>query len=96
LIGDIFKLGEQIDESPDHVIMNPPYGIRMGVRRIERFYERVCRSISEAFSAAKLTAIVSKPAIFGRALESAGYSIIAKRQIMYGRLNAFVIMATRK
>jgi len=93
-IGDIFKLKEWIGEKPDHVIMNPPYGIRMGIKRIADFYEKACKSISEASPNAKLTAIVSKPMIFGRALESAGYDIIAKRRIMYGRLNAYVIMAT--
>jgi hypothetical protein len=32
--------------------------------------------------------------IFGRALESAGYIIDSRRQIMYGRLNVSIIMAT--
>jgi len=73
--------------------MNPPYGIRMGVRKIEEFYQKVCTSIRSAAPDARLTAIVSKPVIFGRALESAGYVIESRRQIMYGRLNAFIIMA---
>ena len=94
LVGDVFKLREWMSEAPDHVIMNPPYGIRMGIRKIREFYERACKSIREASPEAKLTAIVSKPTIFGRALEAAGYQVTAKRQIMYGRLNAFIIMAT--
>jgi len=73
--------------------MNPPYGIRMGVRRIEEFYQKVCTSIRSAAPDARLTAIVSKPVIFGRALESAGYVIGSRRQVMYGGLNAFIIMA---
>ena len=94
-VRDVFKMGEWLREEPDHIIMNPPYGIRMGVRKIEKFYERVCRTIAEAVSEAKLTAIVSKPTIFGRALEKAGYQIVFKRQIIYGKLNAFIISAER-
>ncbi|MEM3922081.1 MAG: hypothetical protein QXG25_04280, partial [Nitrososphaerota archaeon] len=67
---------------------------RMGVRRIEEFYQKICASIRDAAPDARLTAIVSKPTIFGRALESAGYIVESRRQIMYGRLNAFIIMAT--
>jgi len=95
-VGDVFKLREWVSEAPDHVIMNPPYGIRMGIRKIREFYEKACRSIHEVSPEAKLTAIVSKPTIFGRALEAAGYQVTAKRQIMYGRLNAFIIMATSR
>ncbi len=95
-VGDVFKLREWMSEAPDHVIMNPAYGIRMGIRKIREFYERACKSIREVSPEAKLTAIVSKPTIFGRALEAAGYQVTAKRQIMYGRLNAFIIMATSR
>jgi len=94
VVGDVLKLGEWLDERPSHIIMNPPYGIRMGVRRIEEFYQKVCASIRSAAPDARVTAIVSKPMIFGRALESAGYVIESRRQIMYGRLNAFIVMAT--
>lgn len=94
LVGDVFKLKEWMKDAADHVIMNPPYGVRMGVKRILEFYEKACRSVHEASPEARLTAIVSKPTIFGKALKAAGYQIKAKRQIMYGRLNAFIIMAT--
>jgi 23S rRNA G2445 N2-methylase RlmL len=94
VVGDVLKLGEWLDEKPSHVFVNPPYGIRMGVRRVEGFYRGVCASIRGAAPDAKLTAIVSKPMIFGRALESAGYIIDSRRQIMYGRLNVSIIMAT--
>jgi len=94
MMGDVLKLGGWLDEKPSHIIMNPPYGIRMGVRKIEEFYQKVCTSIRNAAPDARLTAIVSKPVVFGRALESAGYIIESRRQIMYGKLNAFIIMAT--
>ena len=95
MVGDVFKLGEWLEESPDHVVTNPPYGIRMGIKRIKEFYERACRAIAEAAPSGRLTAIVSKPTVFARALEKAGYEIVFRRQIMYGRLNAFVISAER-
>ncbi len=94
VVGDALRLDEWLDERPSHVLMNPPYGVRMGVRRIEEFYQKICASIRDAAPDARLTAIVSKPTIFGRALESAGYIVESRRQIMYGRLNAFIIMAT--
>lgn len=93
VVGDVLKLGEWLEERPSHVIMNPPYGIRMGVRKIEEFYRRVCASIRDAAPDARLTVIVSKPVVFGRALEEAGYAVESRRQIMYGRLSAFIIMA---
>ena len=94
VVGDALRLDEWLDERPSHVLMNPPYGVRMGVRRIEEFYQKICASIRDAAPDARLTAIVSKPTIFGRALESAGYIVESRRQIMYGKLNAFIIMAT--
>ena len=95
LVKDVFKIGEWLEEEPDHILMNPPYGIRMGIRKIEEFYERVCKVLAEAAPNAKLTVIVSKPTIFGRALEKAGYQTTFKRQIVYGKLNAFIISAER-
>ena len=95
LVRDIFKIDEWLEEQPDYILMNPPYGIRMGIRKIEKFYERVCKMIAGVAPNAKLTVIVSKPTIFGRALEKAGYQTTFKRQIVYGKLNAFIISAER-
>ncbi len=93
-VGDVLKLSEWLCEKPDRIVMNPPYGIRMGIRKVEKFYQRICTSIHNAAPDAKLTTIVSKPVVFRRALEMAGYVIELIKQIIYGRLNAFIIMAT--
>jgi len=94
-VRDIFKISEWLRDEPDHIIMNPPYGIRMGISGISEFYERVCRSLAEAAPTAEVTVIVSKPGVFGRALQRAGYQLLESIPIVYGRLNAMIIRAGR-
>jgi len=94
-VRDVFKINEWLRNEPDHVIMNPPYGLRMGIRKIREFYEGVCASLADAAPSSRLTAIVSKPGIFSKALEKAGYSILSKTPVVYGRLNAVIISAER-
>ena len=94
-VKDVFKIREWLRDEPDHVIMNPPYGLRMGIRRIREFYEEVCRNLAEAAPKSKLTVIVSKPGMFSKALEKAGYSILSRTPVVYGRLNAMIISAER-
>ena len=94
-VKDIFKINEWLNENPDHILMNPPYGIRMGISKIREFYERACKCLAEAAPTAKLTVIVSKPGVFSKALQKAGYQILEKIQIVYGRLNATIISAER-
>jgi len=94
-VRDVFKIKEWLKEEPDHIIMNPPYGIRMGVSKIREFYERTCTCLAEAAPAAKLTAIVSKPGIFSKALQKASYQVTETIPIVYGRLNAVIIKAKR-
>ncbi|MCS7133000.1 MAG: tRNA (guanine(6)-N2)-methyltransferase [Nitrososphaeria archaeon] len=94
-VKDVFKIRDWLRDHPDHVMMNPPYGIRMGISRIREFYEGVCAGLSKAAPKARLTAIVSKPGIFSKALEKAGYTVLSKTPIVYGKLNAVIISAER-
>lgn len=94
-VSDALRMEEWLEEEPEHVIVNPPYGLRMGVKDIERFYKRFLESLGKAAPKAKLTAIVSKPTLFSRALESSGYQQLRRREVMYGRLRATIISAER-
>lgn len=94
-VKNVFGIENWLRSEPDHVVMNPPYGIRMGISRIKRFYERVCSCLAEAAPKARLTVIVSKPGIFSKALEKSGYNILSKIPVVYGRLNAVLISAER-
>ncbi|MCD6342145.1 MAG: hypothetical protein J7L83_04795, partial [Thaumarchaeota archaeon] len=94
-VKNVFGIENWLKSEPDHVVMNPPYGIRMGISRIKRFYERVCSCLAEAAPKARLTVIVSKPGIFSKALEKSGYNILSKIPVVYGRLNAVLISAER-
>ena len=94
-VKNVFGIENWLKSEPDHVVMNPPYGIRMGISRIKRFYERVCSCLAEAAPKARLTVIVSKPGIFSKALEKSGYNILSKIPVVYGRLNVVLISAER-
>lgn len=93
LVADALKMREWLREEPEHVLVNPPYGIRMGIRYIAAFYRRFLESLREAAPVAHLTAIVSKPTLFTQILREKGYTPIQRREIMYGRLKATIIKA---
>lgn len=94
-VADIFKIGEWLQHTPDHIIFNPPYGIRMGIRDIKGFYRKVCRSLAQASPTSTLTVIVSKPTLFSRSLTEAGYEVKHRVEVMYGRIRATIISAAR-
>ncbi|MCS7125288.1 MAG: tRNA (guanine(6)-N2)-methyltransferase [Aigarchaeota archaeon] len=95
VVADVFKIGEWLNWEPDHIVTNPPYGIRMGIRDIANFYKRLIENIRRASPKSKLTVIVSKPTLFKKILDEEGYSIISTREIMYGRLRASIICSER-
>jgi len=95
MVADIFKIGEWLPQPFDHIIFNPPYGIRMGIRNIKEFYRRVCRCLAEASPTSTLTVIVSKPTLFSRALAEAGYDVIRRIEVLYGRIRATIISTAR-
>ena len=95
LVADIFKIREWLQYTPDHIIFNPPYGIRMGIRDIKGFYKRICKSLAQASPTSTLTVIVSKPMLFSRSLAEAGYDVKQRIEVMYGRIRATIISATR-
>ncbi|MCD6235508.1 MAG: hypothetical protein J7J94_00710, partial [Thaumarchaeota archaeon] len=95
-VRDVLRIREWLREEPDKILMNPPYGIRMGIRKIKEFYEGVCKSIGEAAPRSRLTVIVSKPGVFSKALSAAGYEVKGRIPIVYGRLNAVIMSAEKE
>ena len=94
-VADIFKIREWLRHTFDHIIFNPPYGIRMGIRNIKEFYRGICRSLAQASPTSTLTVIVSKPKLFSRSLAEAGYDVKQRIEVMYGRIRATIISAAR-
>lgn len=94
-VADVFRMPEWLDAEPSHIVTNPPYGLRMGVRDITSFYRKFVRSVRESAPGSRLTVIVSKPTLFSRILGDEGYSVISSREVMYGRLRAYIISAER-
>ena len=94
-VADIFKIGEWLPQPFDHIIFNPPYGIRMGISNIKEFYRRICRCLAQASPTSNLTVIVSKPTIFSRSLAEAGYEVRERIEVMYGRIRATIISAAK-
>lgn len=90
-VGDALKLVDYIREPPNHIITNPPYGIRMGIKNIERFYEKLLTSIKQAAPHTIITMITSKPSIIRRTAEALGMQIVDVRQLLYGRIQASII-----
>ncbi len=95
-VRDALRMWEWLSWEPEHVITNPPYGLRMGISDIERFYQRFLESLGRAAPNAKLTAIVSKPTVFTRTLQKTSYQATSSRQTMHGTLRATIITAQKK
>jgi len=95
MIRDCLQMDKWLTWEPDHIVTNPPYGIRMNVRDIVGFYRRFIESIGRASPNSKLTIIVSKPRTFTSILEEKNYRITLSREVMYGRLRATIISSEK-
>jgi 23S rRNA G2445 N2-methylase RlmL len=95
MIRGCLQMDKWLTWEPDHIVTNPPYGVRMNVRDIVGFYRRFIESIGKASPNSKLTIIVSKPKVFTRILEERNYRITSSREVMYGRLRAAIISSEK-
>ena len=95
MIRDCLQMDKWLTWEPDHIVTNPPYGIRMNVRDIVGFYRRFIESVLRASPNSKLTIIISKPRAFTSILEEKNYRVTSSREIMYGRLRATIISSER-
>ncbi|MCL7402433.1 MAG: class I SAM-dependent RNA methyltransferase [Thaumarchaeota archaeon] len=95
MIRDCLQMDKWLTWEPDHIVTNPPYGIRMNVRDIVGFYRRFIESVLRASPNSKLTIIISKPRTFTSILEEKNYRVTSSREVMYGRLRATIISSER-
>lgn len=93
LMGDVRKIDEWLRMHVDKVVTNPPFGVRMGLRRAEEFYTSAFKAISRAIPGASVTFLTNKPVITGRAMDNAGWRLVDKRKIIYGTLEVSLIRA---
>ena len=93
LQGDVRKINEWLSIPVDKVVTNPPFGVRMGLRRAEEFYASAFKAISRAIPGVSVMFLTNKPVIAGRAMESAGWRLVDRRKIIYGTLEVSVIRA---
>ncbi|MEM3040442.1 MAG: hypothetical protein QXG97_00260, partial [Nitrososphaerota archaeon] len=91
--GDVRKIDEWLFMPIDRVVTNPPFGVRMGLRRAEEFYTSAFKALSKVAPGALVTFLTNKPVIVGRSMNNAGWSLIDKRRIIYGTLEVSIIMA---
>lgn len=90
-LGDALKLANYIREPPDHIITNPPYGIRMGVKDLGKFYERLLMSIKQSAPYATTTMITGKPSLLKKAAEVTGMQTVEVKRLLYGSIQASII-----
>lgn len=93
LMGDVRKIDEWLRMHVDKVVTNPPFGVRMGLRRAEEFYTSAFKAISRAIPGASVTFLTNKPVVTGRAMDNAGWRLVDKRKIIYGTLEVSLIRA---
>ena len=82
------------DESPI-VVVNPPFGRRIGSAGIvEELYRGFCRSAA-AVGVARIVTLTERLRAMRAALENAGYEITDELRILYGALEAVVLVGDR-
>ncbi len=89
-VRDAMKLRNFLDFSPEHVITNPPYGIRMRSGRMNIFYKSFLRSLRNVASGSTLTLITAAKRCFVEAAEAVGVKIIGRREVFHGDIQATI------
>ena len=90
ICGDATKLEEYLSFTPELIITNPPYGVRMKPRRIRILYSRFLKSLKRIASGSKLIIITAARRKFSEAAEEVGIEIISKRIVFHGNLETAI------
>ncbi|MHA1596775.1 MAG: tRNA (guanine(6)-N2)-methyltransferase [Candidatus Asgardarchaeia archaeon] len=92
-VGDATRLEEFINFEPDYVIVNPPYGHRLGYRsETRRLYEEFIESLSKFSGLKKLVVMTSDTSMEGIARRY--YELREKRVVLYGNLTTLIYVYT--
>ncbi len=92
------RLGDATDpafypEDVSHIVVNPPYGVRMVPReRVRRLYPMFLRALKEAAGGATLTVITAAYRRFREAAEDVGVEIISSRRVLHGDLQTMIYL----
>ncbi len=89
-LGDATRLAECLNEPPTHVVVNPPYGVRMKARGLRRLYRAFLRSLSDLAPGCHLVLITAARGTFKRAAEAVGVEVLEERRILHGELKASI------
>ena len=92
LVGDATRLTDYLAEEPTHVVVNPPYGVRMKLRGLRKLYRAFLASLSEATGSCRLVVITSARGTFRRAAEAVGVDVLEEKKIMHGELVASIFL----
>ena len=92
--GDATKIREILDVNPEIMIVNPPYGIRLGVRlKVEKLYERFIDEISKISSLRRVVIMTAD-----KTMENIGrkyFKLEEKRVVLYGSFSTLIYMFTK-
>ena len=92
---DVRYLDKHIRETPDKIVTNPPYGVRMGLSNPEKFYEEALKTLAKTAPEATLTLITTKQKTVKKALENTNWQVKSSRTVKYGTLTAQILNITR-
>ena len=92
LLGDATELGDYVESPPTHVVVNPPYGVRMRPRGLRRLYHRFLSSLSDLSPGCRLVLITAARRTFRSAAEAAGVEVLEEKPIRHGELRASIFV----
>ena len=92
LLGDATRLEEFVREAPTHVVVNPPYGVRMRPRSLKRLYHGFLSSLSRVSPGCRLVLITAAKKTFRRAAEAVGVEVLDEKPIRHGELWASIFV----
>ena len=94
-----FRLGDAtaIEGSYDCIVTNPPYGLRIGSKRIvKKLYEKFVQRVAECMhTESKFVIITPEEKILTRATKMAGLKIKEKMNVMYGGLRVKIFKISK-
>ncbi|MHA1507029.1 MAG: tRNA (guanine(6)-N2)-methyltransferase [Candidatus Asgardarchaeia archaeon] len=92
-VGDATKLGEFLDFEPDYVIVNPPYGHRLGYRsETRKLYEGFIDSLSQFSGLRRLVVMTSDTSM--ERIARKFYELKEKKVVLYGNLTTLIYIYT--
>ena len=90
--GDATRLQDYLDEVPTHVVVNPPYGVRMKPRGLRRLYRGFLSSLAQVAPGCRLVLITAAKGTFRWAAEATGISVLEEKPIIHGELRASIFV----